>query len=335
MKDHRRLFRNGASRPAISPALRGFALCCLLAARVAAQPPPSANGRVEETNPSVTWTGAWSTNSLPANSGGAARLTMDAGARAVFAFSGTSVTWFGYRDEWCGLADVFLDGILQATVDSYATPARPQAPLFSVRGLAEGKHTLSIEAKGTHGPGSSGSWVWVDAFLVPERPSSAPPVSDARRFGPATSSADPPTRSPRSGFGPRAPRGEGARLVDQEDPAASWTGSWSINRLPIHRGHSARLSMEAASRVEFAFTGTGVNWIGYRDEWSGVAEVFVDGRVRASIDTYSKTAQAQVSLYAIDGLRNGPHILAIQPTGRRGPAAGGAWIWVDGFSVIR
>jgi hypothetical protein len=53
------------------------------------------------------------------------------------------------------------------------------------------------------------------------------------------------------------------------------------------------------------------------------------------VDTYSKPARAQVEIYAIDGLRDGPHTLTIQPTGRRGPASGGAWIWVDAFSILR
>jgi hypothetical protein len=93
--------------------------------------------------------------------------------------------------------------------------------------------------------------------------------------------------------------------------------------------------MEATSRATFAFSGTGVSWIGYQDEWSGIAEVWLDGTLRATVDTYSKPARAQVELYVIDGLREGAHTLTIQPTGRRRPASGGAWIWVDAFSVVR
>ena len=323
----------GRNRP-----LAGIVLCfgLSLAGEAEAQPPGNAGGRFEETGPAVTRTGSWSKNSLPANSGGTAMLTMDAGARAVFAFSGASVTWVGYRDEWCGLADVFLDGVFQTTVDTYAAQARPQAPLYSVSGLREGKHTLTIEAKGTRGSGSSGSWVWVDAFLVSEPiSSSATPPSRALRSPPAPPSLGPPMRSGRSESGFRPSRGETERFIEQEDPAMTWTGAWSTNRLPAHRGQSARLSMDTAARVELAFTGTGVRFLGYRDEWSGIVDVFVDGRLRATVDTYSKPARAQVEIYAIGGLQDGPHTLTIQPTGRRGPTSGGAWIWVDAFSILQ
>jgi len=55
------------------------------------------------------------------------------------------------------------------------------------------------------------------------------------------------------------------------------------------------------------FDGTGVSWIGYPDEWSGIADV--------------------------PSLRAGSHTLTIQPTGRRRNVSDGAWIWVDGFST--
>jgi len=306
----------------------------LLVRGATAQPGATAATRFEQNAPSVTLTGGWSTNSLPANSGGSAVLSMEAGAQATFAFAGTSVSWIGYRDEWCGLADVFLDGALQTTVDTYAAPARAQAILYSASGLRDGRHTLTIQAKGAHSSASSGSWIWVDAFLVAEPSSSPPPRADSSRMGPITASEDPSTPSSRNRGGARA-HGEVERLVEQEDPSATWTGSWSTNHLPAHSGHSARLSMEPSSRVDFSFTGTGVRWLGYRDEWSGIAEVYLDGRLRATVDTYAKPARPQVEIYAIDGLRDGPHTLTIQPTGRHATASGGAWIWVDAFSILR
>lgn len=317
--------------------LAGIVLSCglALAREAGARPGGDALQRFEETGPAVTRTGSWSTNSLSANSAGTAMLTMDAGARAVFAFSGVSVTWVGYRDEWCGLADVFLDGVFQATVDTYAAPARPQAPLYAVSGLSEGNHTLTIEARGTHGSESSGSWVWVDAFVVSGPvPFSSAHSSEARPSRLARSPAGIHAGSAQNASEFRAPRGETARFIDEEDPSVTWIGSWSINRLPAHRGHSARLSMESAARVDIAFTGTGVRIFGYRDEWSGIAEVFVDGTLRDTVDTYSNPARAQAEIYGIEGLQDGPHTLTMRPAGRRGPSSSGAWIWVDTFAIL-
>jgi len=323
---------------AVRPVFLGIALLSCLAGDSGAQPAPrsSAEARFEETSAAVTWSGSWSTNPLRANSGGGARLAMDAGAQASFTFFGDAVSWLGYRDEWCGLADVLLDGVFQTTVDTYSTPARAQVPLYASAGLREGNHTLTIRARGTHGPASAGSWVWIDAFLVGEPPPSPPSSALGSRGSRLTDpSDDRPERSSRNRGVSRGGRVDETTQFEETARAATWTGPWSTNGLAVHSARGARLSMEATARVDFVFTGTGVNWIGYRDEWSGIAEVLVDGKLRATVDTYAKPARAQVSLFAIDELRYGPHTLTILPTGRRKPPSGGAWIWVDAFSITR
>ncbi len=310
----------------------GALVLTLGASIVGAALQPSPPARIEENSGAVTWIGSWSTNALPLNSGGGARLAMDKGAEARLDFAGTSVEWIGYRDEWSGLADVLVDGEFQATIDTFAKPAQAQATLFRARGLREGRHTLAIRPRGDHQKDSRGAWVWVDAFIVGEsREDSTPldrPVAQSRRDRQANRDPDRRGTSRRETGAPRI-------QVDQEDEAVTWAGSWSTNRLPVHRGRSARLAMESTSSVSLTFTGTGVSWIGYRDEWSGIAEVLLDGRHRATVDTYSKAARGQVELYTVDGLRDGPHTLTIQPTSRKSPMSGGAWIWVDGFLITR
>ena len=78
----------------------------------------------------------------------------------------TGVTWIGYADEWAGIARVFVDGTLRATVDTYSSPSQARKPLFTVSGLAPGSHTLRIEVTGTRNAASGGAWIWVDAFDV-------------------------------------------------------------------------------------------------------------------------------------------------------------------------
>lgn len=291
---------------------------------------------IEEHSDAVAWTGKWSKNALAANSGGSARLAMDAGSEVRLDFSGTAVKWIGYRDEWSGLADVLIDDVFQATIDTYSKPARAQAVLFSIQGLPEGRHTLVIRPKGTHQEASGGSWVWVDAFVV-GIPNGTEGRSRASGRSGSFIAGEGPT--PRSWLNPgqsnRIKRGARLSRVAESDPSAQWTGAWSTNTLPAHSGRSARLSMDSSARVDFAFTGTGVTWIGYGDEWSGVADVLVDGELQATVDTYSPNPRAQVQLYGIGGLAEGSHTLTIKPTGRRQKESGGAWVWVDGFSVAR
>jgi len=91
---------------------------------------------------------------------------MDANSRATLTFRGTAVSWVGYRDRWSGIARVYIDGILQGTIDTYASPAQPRAVLSTFSGLSSGVHTFTIEVTGGHSASSGGVWVWLDAFDV-------------------------------------------------------------------------------------------------------------------------------------------------------------------------
>jgi hypothetical protein len=90
---------------------------------------------------------------------------MGAGDRATLSFRGTGVIWIGLKDEWSGIARVYLDGVLAGTVDTFG-PSQSRAPLFAVSGLASGDHTLAVEVTGDRNAASGGAWIWVDAFDV-------------------------------------------------------------------------------------------------------------------------------------------------------------------------
>jgi hypothetical protein len=103
---------------------------------------------------------------MEVHSGGTALLSMSSGATAKLTFTGTAVSWIGYRDEWSGIARVLLDGKFIANVDTYLTPAHAQAVSYSIRNLSSGQHTLTIQVTGKKNNSSGGSWVWIDAFDV-------------------------------------------------------------------------------------------------------------------------------------------------------------------------
>lgn len=131
--------------------------------------PPTTGGsvtRVEQNGPGVTYTGTWSTNNGSFNSGGSAVMSTTAGSTATIAFNGTGVTWIGYQDQWSGIAQVSVDGVLKATVDTYASPNIAQSPVYSISGLSSGAHTMTITVTGQKDASSAEAWVWVDAFDV-------------------------------------------------------------------------------------------------------------------------------------------------------------------------
>jgi hypothetical protein len=259
--------------------------------------------RVEQNGSGLTYGGTWTPNGLSLHSQSSAILSMTAGSRATFAFEGTGVTWRAFRDTWSGIARVYLDGVLQGTVDTYSANDKAQAAMYSVGGLTQGTHTLVIEVTGTKSAYSRGAWIWIDGFDVTSGGST-----------PSTPTA-------------------GSYRAEQTSAAVKWTGTWSPNNGAFNSGGSARISMEAGSRATFTFTGNAASWIAYRDEWSGIAKVYIDGVLQDEIDTYASPSKSGVA-YAVSGLTWGEHTITIEAAGRRNPSSRGAWIWVDAFDYV-
>jgi alpha-amylase len=258
--------------------------------------------RIEQDDPNIVYSGNWYSNESPLHSGGVAALTNAPGARVTLSFTGTGITWVGVVDGYSGLATVYVDGGMTIT-DSYADPASYQHGVYSVRGLSSGTHTLTIEVTHERAGRTEGSWVWVDAFDI----ENGKPV-------PGGITAD-------------------TGRVEENNPALLFTGRWYANTNPDHSGGGSVLATDAGARATVAFNGTGVTWIAYRDEWCGVARVYVDGELKATVDTYLSPSQARAVPYTIDGLAAGTHTLTIEATGTRNESAKGSWVWLDSFIV--
>jgi hypothetical protein len=260
--------------------------------------------RIEQNSPSIAYSGNWYTNASSGNSGGSAALTNETGARAVVTFTGRSITWIGVGDRWNGLATVIVDG-QPYKVDGWAATTRYQTVLFTVSGLSVGPHKLSIEINHERGPNGEGSWVWIDAFDVEDGAGVA------------------------GGF-PAATVGH----VENDNPALTYTGIWYSNTNAAHSSGTAVLAASADSAVSLNFNGSGISWIAYRDEWSGLARVFLDNELKATIDTYLMPGQARTAIYTVEGLSPGTHSLRVEVTGTGNQSSGGAWVWLDSFVVL-
>jgi len=270
-----------------------------------------ATTRVEEGGAGVTRSaGHWYPNVNTQHSGGSAILAMDAGAWVQFSFSGVGARWIAYRDQWAGIARVYVDGALKGTLDTAGT-GQAQQVMYTVDNLADANHTLRIEVTGSIGPASSAAWVWVDAF-----------ESIAAASGTGGTGGTTPAASP-----------TGWSRIQENGAGPVYRGAWYDNLHAVHSGGGAVLGMTNGDQVTLKFTGTGVRWIGYRDEWAGIAQVYLDGSLVKKIDTYSSTGKAQQVLYSIEKLKNKTHTLRIYVTGKRNRSSAGTWVWVDAFDV--
>jgi hypothetical protein len=114
----------------------------------------------QESGSGVTYAGAWSTATGSSFSGGSARYSTAAGARARYTFTGASVSWVAARGPSRGSADVFLDGTYVTTVNLHASNFQARRVVYVHSWGANGSHTLKIVVSGTKGHAR----VDVDAF---------------------------------------------------------------------------------------------------------------------------------------------------------------------------
>ncbi|HET9359374.1 MAG TPA: Ig-like domain-containing protein, partial [Vicinamibacterales bacterium] len=270
----------------------------------------------QDTNASVVYSGAWGLENpdrpwsgASANTGaGTAAVSNTAGARATFTFSGTGVSWIGFREPIGGIAEVRLDNLL-VPVDLYAAIPQVRVPVFTATGLPEGPHTLQIDVTGLRNGAAGGAFVVVDAFDV-ALPQSLPAVT----------------------------------RLQERDPSIAYEApvSWTLgNRFKYWSGELAMSGATVGATATLSFTGTSVRWIGQRHFVGGVAHVRVDGMHVATVDTQvPPTSQAlqeqyQRPMFSVTDLAPGPHTLVIEVTGRSGEPPGAAVepVWIDAFDI--
>ena len=124
--------------------------------------------RFQERDSSVTYSGSWTQGTVFTYwSGETAAYSGTAGDQATFTFTGTAVRWISQYGFNNGIANVLLDGVQVAQVDTFAVvQEQDQAPIFIATGLANTTHTLTIQVTGQKNPSAFNSWILVDAFDV-------------------------------------------------------------------------------------------------------------------------------------------------------------------------
>jgi hypothetical protein len=258
-------------------------------------PPPAPVTRYEEVDASVTFSPGWIQDTGQPWSGGSTASSRTPGARATFTFTGTSVTWLGWRSAYGGIARVFVDDVYVSDVDLFARASNElRVPAFTMSGLTNSSHTLTVEVTGLKNNDAEDTVVVVDAFDVPGSPVSR---------------------------------------LQETDPAIIYTGDWAGSDPTGWSGRYATISSTPGAQATLAFNGTSISWIGYRGPDGGIARVYLDGSFAGEVDTYFPTQRVVDNLYTATGLADSSHTLTIEATGFKNDASSGTLIVVDAFDV--
>jgi hypothetical protein len=119
-------------------------------------------GITQQTSAAVTYTGAWSTGSTTKYSGGTVRYATGSGASATYRFTGRSIAFVTTRATRSGSAKVYVDGVLAATVNLYASSFTYRYVAFAKTWTTSASHRITVVVVGTSGHPR----IDIDAFLV-------------------------------------------------------------------------------------------------------------------------------------------------------------------------
>jgi len=117
---------------------------------------------VSQASTSVRYGGSWSPSTSSTWWGGTAKSSSAKGSTAAFTFSGRSVSWVSLKAPSRGKAYVYVNGVLKATVDLYASTTLKQRVVWSASYSTSATRTVTIKVLGTSGRPR----VDVDGFVV-------------------------------------------------------------------------------------------------------------------------------------------------------------------------
>jgi hypothetical protein len=233
---------------------------------------------------------------------GTANWSHEAGATAVFRFTGTQVALHAVRDVDQGIMTVSVDGGTPQTVDNYAPSRNASGVVWTSPALAAGPHTLTIVNTGNRNSASAGINIAIDRADVT-------PNSQLIVDGNVTGTGN-----------------------DQFQYDSNWGLTTGVSDMYLG---TANWSHTAGATAVFRFTGTQVALHAVRDFDQGIMTVSVDGGAPQSMDNYSATRNASGIVFTSPVLASGSHTLTIVNTGNRNSASAGINIAIDRAGVTQ
>lgn len=125
----------------------------------------ASNTIANDTDSGIAYSGSWTYSAYAGYYNSDYRVSNTLNDYAQFTFTGTSISWIGPKGINEGKADVYMDGVLDASaIDLYASSEQLQQVLYSKTGLSPGSHTIKLVVRSDKNPSSTGYYVLVDAF---------------------------------------------------------------------------------------------------------------------------------------------------------------------------
>lgn len=106
---------------------------------------------IQNSASSLAYGGSWSTKAYASYSGGSVKAGSTAGASVSYTFSGRAVALATTLRSTAGVVQVWVDGVLAGTIDTYAAATSYRRVVFSKSWASYGSHTIKLVVVGTAG----------------------------------------------------------------------------------------------------------------------------------------------------------------------------------------
>ncbi|MGW5611939.1 RICIN domain-containing protein [Streptomyces sp. NPDC003753] len=123
--------------------------------------------------------------------------------------------------------------------------------------------------------------------------------------------------------------------LDDKDSTLTYSSGWSNWNDSRDFNGSEKFTNRAGDYVQYAFTGSGVRYLGMKQPNMGKVDVYIDGALaQAGIDAYASTVTKQVPLFEKTDLAAGPHTIKVVCAGTKNTASSNTVCALDAFASV-
>jgi subtilisin family serine protease len=128
-------------------------------------------GTYEDDSNALSYNGSWGTITNPQFSNGSAK-SLNSSGEVDFSFVGTSFEWQGFKDPTQGTADVYVDGVKEASPSLFAATLQTKQSIYKKSFSAYGQHFVKIvwTGKSDTSARKNAAGINIDRFIVKSIP---------------------------------------------------------------------------------------------------------------------------------------------------------------------
>jgi hypothetical protein len=106
---------------------------------------------IQQSSSAIHYVGTWTTSTSTTWWGGTAKGSTMPGATASYTFTGRSIGWIGLKAYNRGKAQIYVNGVLKATIDLYSPTLVKQTFVWTANYATRATRTILIKVLGTSG----------------------------------------------------------------------------------------------------------------------------------------------------------------------------------------